>query len=289
MKRLTTMTDRLMSEMVRNQRPLTLREDATIAEACRQMHERRVGAVMVTNADGNLLGIFTGRDAVRILAQGCAADGRVDAAMTRSPDTMPPGRPAIDALRLMQDGGFRHLPVVDGGSLGVISALRSTTGSTLKSTSGSASSHEHSAAAPALHRRSMETSPSRFAPGFGSYSPARIRPGTIADLWRFGRRPQARHGLVQRLPPDRPAGTDLGQRRSTQLSRHCGHVVHNVYVGPNLSKHLARGHTGLQADRYADWRHRQLHPQPGRTTARLIRQLAADNTMATRKGHQCAT
>ncbi len=113
-ERLKTMSDRLMSEMVRNQRPLNLREDATIAEACRQMHERRAGAVMVTNADGHLLGIFTGRDAVRILAQDCAADGPLEAAMTRSPATMPPGQPAIDALRLMQDGGFRHLPVVDG-------------------------------------------------------------------------------------------------------------------------------------------------------------------------------
>ena len=116
------MTDRLMSEMVRNQRPVTLGADATITEACRQMHERRAGAVMVTGADGRLLGIFTGRDAVRVLAQGGAADGPLDAAMTRAPDNVPPGRPAIEALRLMQDGGFRHLPVVDGGKLvGVVS------------------------------------------------------------------------------------------------------------------------------------------------------------------------
>jgi CBS domain-containing protein len=111
------MTDWLTSEMVRNQRLLTLREDATVAEACRQLHDRRVGAVMVTNADGHLLGIFTGRDAVRIMAQECTVDGRLEAAMTHSPGTMPPGRPAVDALRLMQDGGFRHLPVVDGGQL----------------------------------------------------------------------------------------------------------------------------------------------------------------------------
>ena len=116
------MTDRLMSEMVRNQRPVTLRADATITDACRQMQERRTGAVMVTDGDGHLLGIFTGRDAVRILAQGSAGTGLVGAAMTRSPDTMLPGRPAIEALRLMQDGGFRHLPVVESGKVvGVVS------------------------------------------------------------------------------------------------------------------------------------------------------------------------
>ena len=108
------LTDRLISEVVQNQRPPILCEDRTVAKARRQMHERRVGAVTVTGADGNLLGIFTGRNAVRTLAQGGATEGPIEAVVTRSPDTIAPGRPAIDALRLMQDGGFRHLPVVDG-------------------------------------------------------------------------------------------------------------------------------------------------------------------------------
>lgn len=116
------MINRPTSELVRNQRPLTLRTDATIAEACRHMDERRVGAVLVTDADDHLVGIFTGRDAVRVLAQRCAADSPLEAAMTRSPETMPPGRMAMDALRLMQDGGFRHVPVVDGERVvGVVS------------------------------------------------------------------------------------------------------------------------------------------------------------------------
>ena len=34
--------------------------------------------------------------------------------MTRNPATMPPGCTAIEALRLMRDGGFRHVPVVKG-------------------------------------------------------------------------------------------------------------------------------------------------------------------------------
>jgi CBS domain-containing protein len=42
--------------------------------------------------------------------------------MTAQPTTMPPDNSAIDALRLMWDGGFRHLPVVKGGKLlGVVS------------------------------------------------------------------------------------------------------------------------------------------------------------------------
>jgi len=116
------MTDRLMSEMVRNQRPLTLSTDATAADACRHMNEHQVGAVLVTDADDCLVGIFTGRDAVRMLAQQRAPDCSLGTVMTRSPDVMPPGRTAIDALRLMQDGGFRHVPVVDRGRVvGVVS------------------------------------------------------------------------------------------------------------------------------------------------------------------------
>ena len=42
--------------------------------------------------------------------------------ITHKPDTMSPGKTAIDALRQMQDGGYRHIPVVeDGRVVGVLS------------------------------------------------------------------------------------------------------------------------------------------------------------------------
>jgi CBS domain-containing protein len=42
--------------------------------------------------------------------------------MTRKPETMKPQATAIDALRLMRDGGFRHVPVVeDGAVVGIVS------------------------------------------------------------------------------------------------------------------------------------------------------------------------
>lgn len=114
---------RQMSEVIRNQNPLMLRPSATVKYACRCMRERRVGAVLITDANHHLLGIFTGRDAVRILAEGCdAAHTKLSDAMTADSITMPPGRIAIEALRLMQDGGFRHLPVVDNGKVvGIVS------------------------------------------------------------------------------------------------------------------------------------------------------------------------
>jgi len=88
------------------------------------MRDRRVGAVLVTEGDRCLVGIFTGRDAVhRVLAEGrSAADTTLVEVMTREPETMPPGKIAIEALRLMENGRYRHLPIVeDGKVVGIVS------------------------------------------------------------------------------------------------------------------------------------------------------------------------
>jgi CBS domain-containing protein len=87
------------------------------------MDRRKIGAVLVTDEGGALSGIFTGRDLVRIVAAGHDPDKtQLCSAMTRDPQTMPPGRHAIDALREMHDGGFRHIPVVDEGKIiGIVS------------------------------------------------------------------------------------------------------------------------------------------------------------------------
>lgn len=119
------MTNRAIGAICRNQRPLTLPEDANVMEACAAMCERHVGAVLVTDRDGRLVGIFTARDAVyRVLSEGRdARTTSLSAVMTRSPATMRPDQTAIDALRLMSDGGFRHVPVVDGQRVvGVVSS-----------------------------------------------------------------------------------------------------------------------------------------------------------------------
>ena len=115
--------NRKLAEMIREQRLVTMSPEATVQEACRRMHAARVGAVLVTNEKGALLGIFTGRDAVRAVAE--ARDLRLRGLrhhMTKSPATLPPHATAIDALRLMRDGGFRHVPVVhDGIAIGIVS------------------------------------------------------------------------------------------------------------------------------------------------------------------------
>ena len=115
---------RHLFQIIENQNPVMLRPNATVKHACGRMRDRRVGAVLVTDDAARLLGIFTARDAVwRVLAE--ARDPAVttlDEVMTRNPRTLSPDKRAIDALRLMQEGGHRHLPVVEKGKVvGVIS------------------------------------------------------------------------------------------------------------------------------------------------------------------------
>jgi CBS domain-containing protein len=118
------MTIRRMSEIVRNQNPLTLPTSTTVKQACQCMKDRRVGAVLVTDDEQHLLGIFTGRDAVcRVLAEDKESSKvKLSEVMTSAPTTIPIGTTAIDALRLMQDGGFRHVPIIDKGKVvGIVS------------------------------------------------------------------------------------------------------------------------------------------------------------------------
>jgi CBS domain-containing protein len=115
---------RQMSELVKDQNPLILPATTTVKEACQRMRDRRVGAILVADKRGNLLGIFTGRDAVcRVSAEGKAASETTLAdVMSREPRCIPPSCTAIEALRVMRDGGFRHVPVVAGGKIiGIVS------------------------------------------------------------------------------------------------------------------------------------------------------------------------
>jgi CBS domain-containing protein len=117
------MTNRQLAQIVKNQKPLVMWEGETVQRACQQMCDQRAGSILVVDDRQHLVGIFTGRDAVRAVAKGQSETSiTLAAAMTRSPVSITPDHRAIDALRLMCDGGFRHVPVVEDGRIwGVVS------------------------------------------------------------------------------------------------------------------------------------------------------------------------
>ena len=85
---------------------------------------RRIGAVLVLDAEGALAGIVSERDVVKALAkQGGDIQGmRAADIMTSSVTTVKPSTTINEAMELMDRGYFRHLPVIDGDRLvGIIS------------------------------------------------------------------------------------------------------------------------------------------------------------------------
>jgi CBS domain-containing protein len=99
---------------------VTLDEAATLTQAAEAMAGRRVGSALVVRAD-RLIGIITERDVLRAVAAGDVG-GSVAQWMTRNPETAYLDESAQQAAVVMIHGGFRHLPVVDGGKpVGIVS------------------------------------------------------------------------------------------------------------------------------------------------------------------------
>lgn len=118
------MFDVSVKDLMETQKLIVLPPDAVVSDAARGMASRKTGAVLVVDK-AQLLGIFTERDAVfRVLAQGLAAHTTpLHAVMTPTPATVAPHAAYGHALLIMQEGGFRHLPVVDAGKvIGIITA-----------------------------------------------------------------------------------------------------------------------------------------------------------------------
>jgi CBS domain-containing protein len=93
---------------------LTVDPGLSIAEVAQRMVERNVGAVLVLE-EGRLAGIMTERDLMRAVARGVRDEATAAECMTRDPETIEPDATTEHAAVLMIHGGFRHLPVVEGG------------------------------------------------------------------------------------------------------------------------------------------------------------------------------
>ena len=105
-------------------RVLTIKPDATVAEAARVLSECRIGSLVVSTDGQRVAGIISERDIVREMGKrGVSAFGeRVEEMMTEKVETCVAEDQADDVLTKMTEGRFRHLPVVDGDVMvGIIS------------------------------------------------------------------------------------------------------------------------------------------------------------------------
>lgn len=119
------MQERTVLESVTSKKLVSVSPVASVYEAAWVMTRARCGSVLVLDDEGAMLGIFTERDVMtRVVAAALDPAGTsMSDVMTPNPCTVAPDMHVSDAVLLMREGGFRHLPVVskDGDVVAVFS------------------------------------------------------------------------------------------------------------------------------------------------------------------------
>lgn len=119
------MPERTVFQSMSQRHVISLGPQASVYEAACVMTRANCSSVLIIDSSSTLLGIVTERDlTARVLAKALdPASTAVTAVMTRSPRVVPPEIRVADAVLIMIERGFRHLPVLghDGKILGVFS------------------------------------------------------------------------------------------------------------------------------------------------------------------------
>jgi CBS domain-containing protein len=102
-------------------KPLCVSPDSTVDHVLRLLKKHNSGSVLICQNEV-LVGIFTERDALRIMADGTDLDTPIERVMVRDPATLSASDPIGTAIRMMSSGGYRRLPIVDdtGKPVGVV-------------------------------------------------------------------------------------------------------------------------------------------------------------------------
>ncbi len=113
---------RLLSETHVSELTLTvvplLCPEQTLQEAAVAMREVSHGSALICE-DRRLVGIITERDMLGLLAGGADFDSALSKSMTSHPQTLSPESTLLEAVRLMDQGGYRRLPIVGGDQCAV--------------------------------------------------------------------------------------------------------------------------------------------------------------------------
>ena len=108
------MTDRTVFQSISRTNLVTAPPQSTVFQAAVIMARARSGSVLILDENGGPMGIFTERDLLtKVVAKSLdPAATRVTEVMTRNPTTVPPEMSVCDAVLLMKQRRFRHLPII---------------------------------------------------------------------------------------------------------------------------------------------------------------------------------
>ena len=120
------MSERTVLQSMSRRHVLSLGPAASVHDAACAMTRANCGSVLIIDSAGTMQGILTERDLMtRVLAKSLdATTTTVVQVMTRNPHCVGPEVKVADAVLIMIERGFRHLPVVEPGGrvIGVFSA-----------------------------------------------------------------------------------------------------------------------------------------------------------------------
>jgi CBS domain-containing protein len=93
---------------------ITAKEDLSIQQAVQLLNDRHVGSVVVVDDEDKCIGIFTERDAIRVIANKFSTEESLSKIMSRHVVTISLDASFDEAKRLMLSHDIRHLPVTNG-------------------------------------------------------------------------------------------------------------------------------------------------------------------------------
>ena len=113
---------------------VTISPSATLAETAAILTTHRIGALVVTDPSGRVLGIISERDLAKAIVRFAEAlfDRRVEDVMTPTVVTCSPEDSIVEVLYLMNTKHIRHIPILDREALVGIVSVRDITGEWLE-------------------------------------------------------------------------------------------------------------------------------------------------------------
>jgi CBS domain-containing protein len=105
---------------------ITAKVNITTIDAVRMLQEKHVGSIVILDDTQKVVGIFTERDAIRIIANEVPLDTAMDQVMTKNIITIGEEASLEEAKRIVISHGIRHLPVVNskGELVGLLSVRK---------------------------------------------------------------------------------------------------------------------------------------------------------------------
>ena len=120
------MLRKIVPDIVERTEIETIGPDTSILDTAKIMRDKNIGAMIIVDANSNIIGIVTERDMTqKVIAKGInSKSNTVDSIMTAKPDTLSADDSAADALELMQARKYRHLPVEEDGKCIAVVSIR---------------------------------------------------------------------------------------------------------------------------------------------------------------------